>query len=529
MNKTTKKYSLALMTMTMLCVSAHVVFAATKSIDGTLKLGGIGIDESYGSLASVQETYNIYDGFNVAQVLLNGHLGPKHYFSLNLREINLDSRKGNFLYRSPNKFRFNSSFRQNRYVFDPERNVTSDRKVWGFNLAYNPVKPFNLLANFNFNQRKGERASYPLGTTQSWLGTGYDYIQHNGGVEGQFVWGRRGGAVRYDFTRFTNRLDELTDRRGHLVSARFNAPCRFYDKWSHFFRFAYGKHDVVNAGVDFTLLNFQYNGIIKPVRWFRFKYDLYLNRVDDSATAMVTDNIQNNFAGDIYYKYGRVFGGYGFEINDDDRVLTDYNTYFAGGTFSYDKRVFAKVSYANRTKTDREKLTLLQDIESERLRADLKFTITDELVIGGRFVEGERLYPDIDTSSKGQWTNGYLDYKLPVWFSIWGDYVYRVEDHNNLEGTFKTNSNIVTSKLTFDRVSNLYLGFGGTYLRVKEDLDIEKSILFFEAAYTIADSYHLEAKYNVFNYDDYIVTERYYTGNIFWFNVAYDFDAKLSD
>jgi len=529
MSKTNIKYFLVLTTVAMLFVSAVNALAAPKKIDGTLKLGGIGIDESYGSLASVQETYNIYDGFNVAQVLMNGHLGPKHYFTLNLREINLASRKGNFLYRAPGKFRFSSSYRQNRYVFDPNRNITSDRKVWGFNLGYNPAKALNVLANYNFNQRKGERLSYPLGTTGSWLGSGYDYIQHNGGLEGQWLGGRRGGAVRYDFTHFTNQMDALTDRQGHLISARFNTPCRFYDKWSHFLRFAYGKHDVVNAGVDFKLYNFQYNGIVKPVRWFRFKYELYLNRIDDSAVAMVTDNIQNNFAADFYYRYGRVFGGYGFEINDDDRVLTDYNTYFAGGTFDYERRVYAKVSYANRTKTDREKLTLLQDIENERFRADLKLTITKELVIGGRYVDGERVFPDIDTSSRGTWTNAYLDYKLPVWFSVWGDYVYRVEDHNNLVGTFNTNSNIVTTKLTFDRVKDLYLGVGATYLRVKEDLDIEKSILFFEAAYTIAGAYHLEAKYNIFNYDDYIVAERYYTGNIVWFNVAYDFNMKLSD
>jgi hypothetical protein len=153
----------------------------------------------------------------------------------------------------------------------------------------------------------------------------------------------------------------------------------------------------------------------------------------------------------------------------------------------------------------------------------------DELTIGGRFVDGERTYPDINTSSKGQWTNAYLDYKLPVWFSIWGDYVYRVEEHDNLVGTFDTNSHILTSKLTFDRIKDLYLGFGATYLRIREDLDIEKSILFFEAAYTLARLYHFEVKYNIFNYDDYVVTERYYTGNIVWFNVAYDFNLKFAE
>jgi hypothetical protein len=529
MNRKTYGNKIRLIMAAVLIIGVQTVSSATKNIDGTLKLGGIGIDEQYGSLASMQETYNIYEGFNVAQVLMNGYLGPKHYFTLNLRDINMKNRKGNFLYRSPNAFRFNSSYRQNRYVFDPDRNITSDRKVWGFNLAYKPLEAFNLLANYGFNQRKGQRASYPLSTTGTWLGPGYDYTQHAGGLEAQYIRGRRGGALRYDFTHFANRQDEQTDRQGHLLSARFNTPCSFYDKWSHFLRFAYGKHDVINANVYFTLLNFQYTGIVTPIQWFRFKYNLYVNRIDDTSTNMVTDDIRNNLEADFYYKYGRVFGGYGYEINDDDRYLTNYNTYAVGGTFDYEKRVYAKVSYANRAKTDQEKLTLLKDIESERIRADLKLTITDDLVIGGRYVEGERVYPDINTSAKGTRTNGYLNYKLPVWFSVWGDYVYRVEDHDNLVGTFNTNSHVVTSKLTFDRIRDLYLGFGATYLRVREDLDIEKSILFFEAEYTLADAYHFEIKYNVFNYDDYVITERYYTGNIVWFNVAYDFNLKLSE
>jgi hypothetical protein len=244
---------------------------------------------------------------------------------------------------------------------------------------------------------------------------------------------------------------------------------------------------------------------------------------------MPTDDIRNDFQADFYYKYGRVFGGYGYEINDDDRYLTNYNTYAVGGTFDYRKRVYAKVSYANRAKTDKEQLTLLKDIESDRIRAHLKLTITDDLTVGGRYIDGERKFPDINVTAKGTRTNAYLKYELPVWFSIWGDYVYKVEDHTNLVGTFNTNSHILTSKLTFDRIRDLYLGFGASYFRIKEDLDIEKSILFFEAQYTLADVYHLEVEYNVFNYDDYNMTEAYYTGNVVWFNVAYDFNLRVSE
>ena len=53
---------------------------------------------------------------------------------------------------------------------------------------------------------------------------------------------------------------------------------------------------------------------------------------------------------------------------------------------------------------------------------------------------------------------------------------------------------------------------------------IEKSIPSFEARYTVLEDYSVELKYNIYNYDDYILWDRYYTANIVWINVAYDFD-----
>jgi hypothetical protein len=32
-------------------------------------------------------------------------------------------------------------------------------------------------------------------------------------------------------------------------------------------------------------------------------------------------------------------------------------------------------------------------------------------------------------------------------------------------------------------------------------------------------------KYNVYNYDDYLILGRYYTANVIWFNVGYAFSA----
>jgi hypothetical protein len=65
-----------------------------------------------------------------------------------------------------------------------------------------------------------------------------------------------------------------------------------------------------------------------------------------------------------------------------------------------------------------------------------------------------------------------------------------------------------------------------TYLDIRRDLDIEKSLVFAEGAYTLRDDYHLEVACNVYNYDDYVLLDRYYTANVLRINVAYDFHLR---
>ena len=61
---------------------------------------------------------------------------------------------------------------------------------------------------------------------------------------------------------------------------------------------------------------------------------------------------------------------------------------------------------------------------------------------------------------------------------------------------------------------------------IGEDLDVEKSIVFIEGMYDVMDDLHLEVKYNVYNYDDYVLLDRYYTANVVWLTVAYDLHVK---
>lgn len=494
--------------------------ASAQTLDGTLKLGGIILDES-GDQSTVQETYNIYDGFSLTQIRLNGTINPRNQFMLNLREINLDGRKGDFWYRIPGQFELNGSYDQHRQVFDAGRNVNSERKDWRVGARLTPARWVRVDGSFNYQTRDGDRLAFPLGTPSA-LGNAYDYSLAGGHIGAEVRRGRRGLAVAYRISDFTDGNNGAADRQAHVVSARAFGPSFFYDKWTHLLRGAYGVNKLSTVGIDYTLLNFQYTGVARPVNPFQLKYNFEAQRIDNESTELVTDRYQNHFDATIFHQYGNVWGGYAYEINDDDRSLTSYHSWRAGAALRYEKYVTAKFRYAGREKSDLAEITLLKDVEASRFRGDLDVRPVEGVSVGGGFHVRNREYPTIRVKADGYSVSGRARYSRMAWGGLSADYTYTNDEYTDLAGLFDTNSHVVTGRVDFERIRSLRLSGGVTYLDIGKDLDIEKSIVFVEGAYTVLDDFHVEAKYNIYNYDDYLVRDRYYTANVVWLNVAYD-------
>ena len=113
-----------------------------------------------------------------------------------------------------------------------------------------------------------------------------------------------------------------------------------------------------------------------------------------------------------------------------------------------------------------------------------------------------------------------------TWGAVVGDYSRMDEQYTNLLAPFETQADIVTGRLDFEYVTDLRLSAGTSYLKITQDLDIEKSIIFFEGEYVFLDDWSVDFKYNVYNYDDFILLDRYYTANVVWFNVGYRFSVE---
>lgn len=504
--------------LAMLAVAAAASWANTLS--GTVQVGGIFLDED-GDRSAVQETYNLYDGFVVSRIHLTGVQDSRNSFMLDVRDINLDSRTGRFMYQKPRLLRLTAGYDQSRYAFDPARGVTSDRKDWRFGARYTPGGLLSFTGDVGYVTREGERQAFPAGTMGA-AGDRYDNSLLTAQLGMDVRSGRHGGGVSLRASKFSDDLNDVADRTGQVVSARLYAPMPFWNRWNNLLRGSYGVRKLDDGDIEHTLATLRYTSILRPLDAWEIKYAFDAARVEDDALDNRTDRVINDFDASWSHRLGRVNAGYGYEINDDDRLLTSYHSWHAGASVRPDPRVSARVDYAGRVKQDEEELTLLKDVESSRIRAKLEIRPVDALTVGGDFALREREFPDIDVSSEGTVIGAFGRYDLQGWGAVSADYSHSDDEYDNLLAPFETRTHMVTARVETGRVPRLTLAGGMTYLDIRGDLEIEKSIMFVEGAFKLADRYHLNVKYNVYNYDDYILVDRYYTANVLRIDLGYD-------
>lgn len=499
-----------------------------QQIDGTIRLGGTFLDETAGDLSVMQEAYDIYEDFSVTQVYLHGAITPRSYFSMNLSNINLDNRQATFNLRVPGHFRFYTKYDEHRHVYDTARNSVMERRDTQLGMSVTPVRWLALSASYNHQMKQGDRLFYPAGN-ESNLGLSYDHLLQTGRIEARVQHMKRNFAVSYDFSRLGDNLSNVRDRGGNLVAVRLFTPCLFTDKLHHSLRVAYGTQELSDLDLDYTLKTFQYKGIVRPARKIDLTYGFYASRIDDEATGLLTDHFRHSIDGEYHYFAGRVFAGYSYETRDDDNALTSYHGFRTGATINHQGIYAAKIKYARRLKNDvdnEEKHTLLQESDSDRLAASLNVRATDRLTIGGKYRMRNRDLPDINVHIDGSIMSAFARYRHASYGSVMLDYSYARNTYDNREGDFETDNHSFTSKVEVDYIEDVRLAGGVTTVDIGRDLDIEKSIIFLEAGYTYDDRYLVDVKYNVYNFDDFVVLNRYYTANVVWFNVGYNFQIQ---
>jgi len=512
--------------------AAGVAHAETWSWDGKVRLGGIYLDQE-GDRTTMQETFNLYDGFSVSSIYLNGYKTPKTHLLLDLTDINLDDRRGRFEFRQAGMFVLRSRYDESRFIYDPAGYVHTRRKDWHTSLSVTPSKWWSVGGDYEFQNHNGQRMNYN-GGFPGWLGDTYDSDLHRWQIRAQATESGTGigGAVTYNGVQLNDNVDPLRERTGYVVAADVHVPGLFFKRLTHVARGAIGRSELPNSdNLGYDLKSVQYTGLFDAARWVRLRYQVYGSMVDDEATTLRTTNVMQDVDATLRWRIAVLTGGYGWEALDDNKTVTTANTFRGSLSLREPKnRVSGRVSYAARDKDDQEQNTLLRDTEYDRLEARVDGRPTTDITVGARVADRNRKMPDIGTEAEGLIFTGYATWKgaptgseKDLTTTLGADYTYSDDDYDNIWGEEHIVTNAVTGRVGLTWHDQVDLNAAVTYLDMSEDLDIDKSILSFGAGYRFANGLSADAQYNIYNFDDYLVASRYYTANVVWFNVGYAF------
>ncbi len=494
--------------------------ALAGTVGGTLEVGKVYVEKTAGDASTMPEFWEVYDGLNFSRLNFDGTTGNRTAFHLDVRDLSAHGGQGLFTCRVADLGSFSVRHHQSRQLYSADDQVRAERHDWNFSANVTPSPKVRFTAEYGRQAREGDRWATPDGTISA-LGTGYDYLLQTRFLEGEYRGNGRMFAVGLEGSSLTDDLHAGMDRSGSIISARASLPCLLFPgKVTHFVRASYGTQGLDHTGIDCTTSAFQYFGTVRASDDVDLRYRFDASRIKSDTTHLQTDRLRNDV--DVTWRHakGSFFAGYGYATTDDDKTLTDTNTWRVGGAY-HDPRWQLRASYATSEKNDQESLTLLKDVESSRWRASAQAKVNDRLTVGGAFLQRDRDYPILDVTASGKRYSGFTRLAIAEWGTASVEYAYSDDQYVDQVGAYRADNSTVTARVDLTGVKRLRLGGGVTYLDLGKDMDVEKSIVTFDGKYDLNKDYFVSVRYNVYNYDDFVLLDRYFTTNVVSLNVGY--------
>jgi hypothetical protein len=251
-------------------------------------------------------------------------------------------------------------------------------------------------------------------------------------------------------------------------------------------------------------------------------------RTKHSGTNVETDNVVTTVAaGRNWPRYGGVRLGYENRISDDLIDRTVANSLMAAGWVKVNDRLSARGRFSTRLKRVKTGVTLLGDEDVTRFQVSARYqdSLYGDLAL--RYQGRIRTNDDIDTRVEYNAVTAALNTAQKRYGTLAVTYTYYLGTFENRSGPsadkFEFSDHVVTGTVETATWRKARGTFGGTYYRSRRDGDVEKFGLLFGLRYDLPADVHLEAVYQAVNYDNFLVTDQYYTGNIVTVNVIKGF------
>jgi len=500
-----------------LAVTVLMTAAARADGNGSLRLGYTLLDEE-GNLGVNYETYNLYEGPSLS--LDNFRYWSENGLNLSadLKNLTLNNRDLNAALYKPGLFAVSLNNHQYRRIYSFDGDKFTRRRSTGGQGHFYPVRNIKIFAGYNQSDKHGE-SQYPTRPYGDIIPAATDYTRTSFHAGAQAMY--RGGNLRLEYRRhdFTDNTASADDREAETFSANIFMPVPKYEKLvvSGGYRHRQDLHE--KSTIEMVTNQGWAAAKIYLPRNFTAEYRFMAARTDHDREEVEIDNYVNTATvGKSWPSHGGLRVGYENRVKDEILKRTTSSGFLFSGWFKYQNRLLLRARITTREKEVTEGATLLGDEGFTRHRISGRYTFAEwgnlALIYQGKF----RTSDDIDARVDYNALTARVDLDREAWGRLELSYSYYTGEYDHRSGSeysnFEFGDHVVTGTVYPVAYRKLQLSGGVSYFRSRQDLDTEKIGGHIGAAYPFYENYLVEARYSVFNYDDFHVIDEYYTGNI---------------
>ncbi len=514
-----KKSVYTLLTLFLMLTTAVLVNAGEGTTN--IKTGYIYTDET-GNSSVNQETYNIYDGFNLSITDFSYTTNNGILFNADFLNTTLDNRNLRLSSSKPGLFSlsaYNNKYRRN-YNYENSYNTT--RNSYGFRSSLIAAKNVRFFGGYYVTDKSGTTLQQIdiMNDTSLFL-TDYRQTAYKFGVQGFSSLGNL--RVEYRKSDFDDKTANPIDRESNqlTISAFSKIPKQINIHLSGGYIYRTDKETTYNSE---TKTNQLWGG----AKYYFLKnnsieYRIRFARTDNSSNSVETDNWINNITfGKTWKGSGGIRIGFESRIVDDLVDRSESNGLIVDGWYKTGTHLLFRGIASTRSKDIPTGSTLLGDESITRHLFSVRYRDNNYGDLTLRLDKRIRKNDDVSVNTQIDYTSisSILNLKDKNYGSvniIYSYYLGEFENRDLVSETFKSyefSDHVVTGTMTPNSYGNFDISFGGTYYRSRRDQDKEKFSFNIVTRYHFPHDHTIELKYDVFNYDDYQLNRNYYTANI---------------
>ena len=504
----------------LLLFSAHLF--AQSGGEGDLRLGYINIDED-GNRSISHSSFNYYDGPAVSIENFRYRFNNGFNVKSNLENINLDNRNLYFGFGKTGIFGADVNTNRYRRIYDFEGDSNTKRDHTSANIWFNPNRHVKVFASGKFISVDGEvEDAFAPGLNS--ITRELDYLSSQYGAGIRIKHQGRMFHAEYNTVSFADQLDDMKDRSSNRYRLIGYLPVPDFE-WlvlSGLLQRFTTEFDDTEFGFKSTTAR---GGALVHTPWdITLNYITMFNRAESDSDFVATDNVSNL----IYASYmkPRTFGitaGYQNDVNDDFEDQVKANSYYFSGWLKPRSYLELNAEYGSRAEEVEEGLRLTGNEDKSRVKAFAKYSRSGM----GWFKAGfeNRMRKNDDIESEVDFNRYHFDIYVDdlTLCSLGGGYSYSKGEYENSESRFEYSSNQVYVNVNTMEYRGFIGGFNLAYFRNKLDLDEESINMTFRGSYRFLGGNRAELIYRVFNFDNLMLLDHYYTENIIEFNLIKSF------